>query len=118
MVEEDVVKLKMLKEMLKDSDPNVYRTRLEDQVRTAMIDACGSKSDEATGVMFHQNQIEDQTHLSFFFNKNFFKITNYLLDLQIIFLRPHSNIMLVFNLYVIFILVIRYSYNRSVININ
>lgn len=61
MVEEDVVKLKMLKEMLKDSDPNVYRTRLEDQVRTAMSDACGS-------VMFHQNPLEDQIHLSFICN--------------------------------------------------
>ena len=52
MVGEDVVKLKMLKEMLKDSDPNVYRARLEDQVRTAMSDACGS-------VMFHQNPLEN-----------------------------------------------------------
>ena len=54
--------------MLKDSDPNVYRTRLEDQVRTAMSDACGSKSDEATSIMFHQNPLEDQIHLSFIFN--------------------------------------------------
>ena len=59
MVEEDAVKQKMFKEMLKDSDPNVYRTRLEDQVRTAIIDACGSKSDEATSVMFHQNPLEN-----------------------------------------------------------
>ena len=68
MVEEDVVKLKMLKEMLKDSDPNVYRTRLEIQIRTAMSDVPGSKSDEATSVMFHQNPLEDQIHLSFIFN--------------------------------------------------
>ena len=68
MLEEDVLKLKMFKEMLKDSDPNVYRTRLEDQVRTAMSDACGSKSDEATSIMFHQNPLEDQIHLSFICN--------------------------------------------------
>ena len=89
MVEEDVVKLKMFQEMLKDSDPNVYRTRLEDQIRKAMSDAFGGKIDEDTSVMFHQNQIEDQTHLSFFFNQNFLKITNYLLDLQVNFLIPH-----------------------------
>ena len=68
MVEEDAVKLKMFKEMLKDSNPNVYRTKLEDQVQTAMSDARGSKSDEATSVMFHQNPLEDQIHLSFIFN--------------------------------------------------
>ena len=50
---------KMFKEMLKYSDLNVYRTKLEGQVRTAIIDACGSKSDEATSVMFHQNPLEN-----------------------------------------------------------
>ena len=68
MVEEDAVKLKMFKDMSKDSDPNVYRTRLEDQVQSAMTDANGSESDEATSVMFHLNPQEDQIHLSFIFN--------------------------------------------------
>ena len=68
MVEEDVVKQKKFKEMVKDTDANVYRTRLEDQVQTAMSDARGSKSDEATSIMFHQNPLEDQIHLSFICN--------------------------------------------------
>ena len=68
MVEEDVVKLKMFKEMLKDSNPNVYRTKLEDQVQTAMRDARGSKSDEATSVIFHQNPLAHRIHLSFIFS--------------------------------------------------
>ena len=58
----------MFKEKLKDSDPNIYRTRLEDQVQSAMSDANGSESDEATSVMFHQNPQVDQIHLSFIFN--------------------------------------------------